>query len=392
MRVLFVLEYFWPQVGGVETLFDTLARSLVEHGHSADVLTTRLEGTPRFEERAGVRIHRVGRARGTDRLAFTLQATPLAVRLARRADVIHTTTYNAAPPAWLAGRLARRPVVITVHEVLGGAWHALPGLSWPQAALLRALEYACVKLPFQGYVGVSRSTRAALRQIGVPDERLTFIYNGMDLHGWAADPELAARLRSELLPAGTEGPLFTYYGRPGVTKGVEVLIAAFERVRQQLPQARLRLILGNYPQERRAELERLALARLGEAVRVLPSVPRAELPSYLVASDAVVVPSLTEGFGFTAAEAAALGVPVVASDVGSLPEVLTERNVLVPPGDPQALAAGLLRVWRTPRPQVPPREFSLGEMTLAYEAVYRHLLAGRTPVAPDLADVLPGRS
>ena len=392
MRILFVLEYFWPQVGGVETLFDSLARGLVRRGHTVEVLTSRLSDTPPYQERAGVHIHRVGWEASGSRYAFTRQASPLALRLARRADIIHTTTYNAALPAWLAGRWTGKPVVITVHEVLGAAWHTLPGLSWPQAALLRGLESACVNLPFEHYVGVSRATRNALRTAGVPAERLSFIYNGMDLEGWAADPQAAEQLRAELLPAGGAGTLLTYFGRPGLTKGVEVLIAAFERVRGQLPDARLLLILGSYPEDRRAALAQQARTRLGDAVRVLPSVPRVDLPNYLVASDAVVVPSLTEGFGFTAAEAAQLGVPVVASNVGSLPEVLTESNVLVPPADPDALAAGILQILRDGRPQSPPRQFPMAEMTLAYENTYCQLLDRRAAHASNRAGPAPRES
>lgn len=374
MKILFVLEYFWPQVGGVETLFDTLTRSLVEHGHQVDVLTTRLPDTPAHEIREGVRIHRVGKASGADRVSFTLQAVPRAVSLARQADLIHTTTYNAALPAWIAGRVARKPVLLTVHEVLGEAWHTLP-IPLAEALMFRALEYACVKMPFEQYVGVSRATRDALAQVGVPDERLSYIYNGMDLEGWQADPREALRLRRQKLPPGTDGPLYTYYGRPGVTKGVEVLIRAFPHVLREEPQAKLVLILGRYPQQRRDELQDLAQSTLGDAVQVIGSVPRHELPNHLLASDAVVVPSLTEGFGFTAAEAAQLGVPVVASNVGSLPEVLTERHILVPPGQPEALAAGMLRSWRRSPPNVPPHQFTMQAMTQAYEQTYHAMLA-----------------
>ncbi len=381
MKVLFVLEYFWPQVGGVETLFDTLACALAAGGHSVDVVTTSLKGSPAREVRSGVRIHRVGARSGSSRVAFTVQAVPLAARLARQADLIHTTTYNAALPAWLAGRWSRTPVLITVHEVLGGAWHTLPGLRWFEAEAFRLLEAACIKLPFEQYVGVSRATRNALRQAGIPDARLTFIHNGMDLTAWQADPERARAVRTEQLPPGSDGPLFTYYGRPGVSKGVEILVAAFEQLRRQLPDARLLLILGAYPQDRRMMLEQLAVRQLGPAVRVIPSVPRADLPNYLAASDAVVVPSLTEGFGFTAAEAAQLGVQVVASDVGSLPEVLTEDHVLVPPGDPSALADGLLRAWRAPQLSVRARTFPLSTMTQAYERLYHLLIASRPTVS-----------
>lgn len=381
MKILLVLEFFWPQVGGVETLFLELAQGLVRRGHSVVVLTTRLTDTPRHEHKDGIEIHRVGRQSGSSRYAFTFSATPLACRLAAQAELVHTTTYNAALPAWLAARWSRRPVTITVHELIGATWHALPGTGWASAWLFRTLELASVRLPFDHYVGVSRSTRNALRQAGVRDRQLSVVYNGVSLQNWTADPALTERLRAELRPAGT--PLVTYFGRPGVTKGVEVLIAAFGLLLHARPGARLLLILGQYPQERRAVLVALAAQTLGSAVQVMDSVPRKELPSYLAASDCVAVPSLTEGFGFTAVEAAMLGVPVVASDAGSLPEVLSGSFVLVPPNDPGGLASGLLRALDGDVEHSPRRSFSAEDMVHGYEQIYRRSLmeSGAEPVA-----------
>jgi D-inositol-3-phosphate glycosyltransferase len=379
LKVLLVLEYFWPQVGGVETLFLDLAAGLAAQGHQVTVLTTRLPGTLQAETHQGIEIRRIGNPERPSRYAFSLMATPLAIRLARKADLIHTTTYNAALPAWIAGKVTGRPVVITVHELIGATWHALPGVSWPEAAAFRMLELACVRLPFARSVAVSRATRNALRQAGVPDQRLSVVYNGVNLQGWAAEPEVVERVRAEHRSGNS--PLVTFYGRPGVTKGVEVLIGAFAVLLQTRPDAKLLLILGQYPQGRRAMLEALAKQTLGPAVQVLASVPRRELPSYLAASDCVAVPSLTEGFGFSAAEAALLGVPVVASDAGSLPEVLSGRFLLVAPGDAQALAAGLLRALSGELDSTPPRPFPASEMVSGYEEMYRRVLP--TPTTAD---------
>ena len=377
MKILLVLEYFWPQVGGVETLFLELAQGLVQRGHSVVVLTTRLTDTPAFEWHQGIEIHRIGNPELPSRYRFTLAATPLACRLARNADLVHTTTYNGALPAWIAARWTRRPVAITVHELIGATWHALPGTGWASAWLFRLLELSCVRLPFDYYIGVSRATRNSLRQSGVRDRQLSVVYNGVTLNDWAADPLLTKQLRTELRPEGA--PLVTFYGRPGVTKGVEVLILAFRLLLQQRPEARLLLILGQYPQQRRKELERLAFAALGDSVRVITSVPRAHLPSYLVASDCVAVPSLTEGFGFTAVEASMLGVPVVASDAGSLPEVISGQYVLVPPNDPAALSRGLLQALSGECVRTPQRMFLAEDMVSSYEDIFRTMSATEAP-------------
>ncbi len=371
-HILFVLEYFWPQVGGVENLFLQLTRELVARGYQCTVLTSRLKNTPAHEIYEGINIHRVGRE-GASRYAFTLAVTPMARALAAKADLVHTTTYNAAPPAWLAAKLTRKPVLITVHEVLGAVWHALPDTNVFAALTFRALEQFCISLPFDHYVGVSRATRNALRHGGIPDKRLSTVYNGHDTSEWHVDPVLVEELRQRLNP--NAAPLVGYYGRPGVTKGVEVLIESFPLLRQRLPEARLLLLLGDYPQTRRERLVARAQQLLGDAVTILPSAPRDELASYLALCDCIAVPSLTEGFGFTTVEASMLGhVVVVASDVGSIPEVISGRHVLVPPNQPAALADGLYKALRGEVTTTPPLSFSNAAMADGYEAVYKTLL------------------
>lgn len=376
MRILFVLEYFWPQVGGVETMFDTLTRDLVRRGHTCDVLTTRLPSTPESEVHDGVRIFRVGNAERPNRYAFTFQSIRPALRLARQADVLHTSTYNAAAPAWWAGMRARVPAVITVHEILGNVWFALPDTPYPHAAFFKLMELAAIRLPFDRYVAVSRATRNALRQAGAQDRKLRTVYNGMATQGWEPDPETVAHVRREHAPGDER--LVLYYGRPGVTKGVEVLIDAFRIVTASEPNTRLVLLLGAYPAERRTRLARRAEEVLGVNVTILPSAPWKLLPSYLAAADCVVVPSFTEGFGFTTVESASLGALVVAHDVGSIPEVVSGRHVLVEPNGAESLAKGILTALHGRYTTSPIRQFSNEAMTDGYLNVYNEAVRARS--------------
>lgn len=373
LRVLFVLEHFWPQVGGVETLFYRHAAALTARGHACTVLTTRPPGSRAEEVVDGIRVVRVGRPHRLARYAFPFTGLAAALALARASDVIHTTTYAAAPLAWLAGRVRGVPVVLTVHEYLGALWHALPDTSWFVAAGLRAIEAVTVRLPYAGVVGVSRATRNALRQAGLRDARLATVYNGVDdADGPAVDAALSSSLAARLKPNGEA--LVGYYGRAGVTKGVEVLVEAVARLRRSRSVALL-LILGDHPVGRRERLAAHARELLGDAVTVLPSLPRAELVSHLDACDVLAVPSLTEGFGFTAWEACATGKPVVASDVGAIPEVAFGRALLVPPADPDALADGLRRAIAGAVPCAPRRDFPVADMVDGYLGVYERVRA-----------------
>jgi glycosyltransferase involved in cell wall biosynthesis len=93
-----------------------------------------------------------------------------------------------------------------------------------------------------------------------------------------------------------------------------------------------------------ARIDELALAG---AVTITGRIPRGELTSLFLQASAVVVPSEYEGFGLPALEAMNLGIPLIAADAGSLPEVVGDAGLLVPPRDPEALAAAMISVLDT---------------------------------------------
>ena len=138
-----------------------------------------------------------------------------------------------------------------------------------------------------------------------------------------------------------------YVGRLEPFKGVDVLIEAVALV----PGSEL-LVVGDGP-EHAALARHVAERGLAARVRFRGYAPLEELPGLYRSLDALVVPSIetpawVEQFGRVAVEAMASGVPVVASDSGALPEVLDGAGLLVPPGDPVALAEALARLRDAP--------------------------------------------
>jgi glycosyltransferase involved in cell wall biosynthesis len=131
-------------------------------------------------------------------------------------------------------------------------------------------------------------------------------------------------------------------------KGLRYLLEAFAVVAARHPEARL-VLAGEGPERRR--LERLA-GRLGvaERVRLLGEVPHERVPQVLEGLDVFAMPSTYEGFGVAALEAAAMEVPVVASRIHGIPDVVMdgETGLLVPARDRRALAAALERLVSDP--------------------------------------------
>lgn len=89
-------------------------------------------------------------------------------------------TYNSAFPAWLIAKVLRKPSIITVYEVFGSMWKNLTDMNWFNAKLHQFLEKLVISLSFDKYICISRYTRNSLRFMGVKDDKLKIIYNGVD--------------------------------------------------------------------------------------------------------------------------------------------------------------------------------------------------------------------
>lgn len=372
MNILFVSEFYLPHVGGVEYFFQSLAEGMAARGHCCTVVTQRLANTKPVEVINGVTIHRVDCFQS--RNWFTFLAIPLVYRLARGCDVIHTTTYNAAFPAKVAGLFTGKPCVITVHEILGNNWYNL-GLSRLSAGLHQLLERLIINLGFHVYVSGSHSTERSMMDCSVPRRRSRMIYDGIDYAFWDPRRYNGTEIREKL---GLEDRfVFLFFGRPGLTKGLEYLVKAVPLVVKEIPEAMFLAIVssGQSSRERYRHITHLVKAlNIENHVIMLDTMPKQELPSYLKAADCVVSPSLTEGFGFTAVEACAMGRPVIASNTDSLPEVVSGRYSLVEPGNPEELARGIVSAYRGELETSPLKRFPVEITVGSYLDLYGELM------------------
>jgi glycosyltransferase involved in cell wall biosynthesis len=132
-------------------------------------------------------------------------------------------------------------------------------------------------------------------------------------------------------------------------KGLDVLLRAMALLHDEFPSLRLECA-GEGPERRRLEALALSLG-LGASVTFVGFLDRAALAGRLARCTVFVLPSRSEPFGIAVVEALAAGAPVVASDVGGIPEILQDgrEGLLVPPGDPTALAAALRRLLNDAR-------------------------------------------
>jgi len=367
MRILFWTELFWPYVGGVEVLGVRLLGALRRRGHEAAVVTSHgsLE-LPDEDAHLGVRIHRFRflEALGDRRLDLYAEARRRLVRLKQefRPDLVHI---NFTDPSVLFHLQTQSgapvPMLVAVRV-------AVPGESAePDTLVGRTLLAAA---------WVTANSRAMLEDVRrlAPEVtgRSSVIYNGLPV------PDLAPA------PLPFEAPRLLCVGRVVRDKGFDVAVSAFATVRRRSPTARL-VIAGDGPA--RAELEQQAV-ELGvrDGVDFMGWVPPEKIPALMNSATLALVPSRwREAFGLVALQAMQMARPVVASDMGGLPEVVAhgETGLVVPKEDPAAVAQAVVQLLENRRlaeemgaagRRRAEKLFSFDRYVQEYESLYRKLV------------------
>ena len=255
---------------------------------------------------------------------------------AERAGVLHLTDFAACTWGRLAGRVTGVPSIVQI--ITHHSTHTHLGYPPHVELAYRALAPSTARA-----LAISESVAHFARErMGFTAEQTEVLYYPLPKHSFsAATPERLAEVRSAHgIPQ--EAPVVGAVSRFFPVKGIRYLIDAFPRVLAARPDARL-LLVGRGPEEGALKAQ---AAALGIEERVVFAGFQRDSAAYAGTFDVAVVPSLEEGFGLVAVEAMALGVPVVASRVDGLQEVITDgrSGLLVPPADPAAIADAVLRV------------------------------------------------
>jgi glycosyltransferase involved in cell wall biosynthesis len=335
VRVVYLIDKLHR--AGAQVHLGQLAAGLDRERFETEVICL-LEGGPVADElRArGVRVEVLGLGilyaprglAGLSRLARCLRRS--------RADVLHTYLVSANIYGTLAGRLGRVPAVITSRRDTGFS------RNWR----LRLFEEWLVNPLVDRVVAVSPAVADSARgERGLHADRIVTIENGVDVA--AQEPERGLReearrswgLTAEDAAIGVVGHHSPIKGHADFLYAAALIVAADRRARF--------FLIGDGPL--RPSLEALA-GKLGIADRVVFTGARQDVPRLLAMLDVVVLPSHAEGMSNALLEAMAMGRPVVATAVGGNPDVVRDHvtGLLVPPRDPQALAAGVAEMLADP--------------------------------------------
>ena len=293
-------------------------------------------------------------------------------------DITHTHGYKADLYGYVAARRESKPVVATCHNWL------------TDGAMLAAynfLDRMALK-QFDAVSAVSQTIAEKLLSLGVRRQRITVIPNGIDVHAFDAVPF------SALSAAATRKEhVIGIVARLDLQKGYECLLNAVAALRQSFPALRL-VIVGEGPD--REKIEQM-VSRQNLSSVVTMAGRQSDMPAVYAGIDIFVLPSLNEGLPMTLLEAMAASKPIIATRVGAVPTVITDREtgLLIEPDDAAGLTNALAQLLAEPelcrrlaqkaRAHVE-QHYTSSAMSRKYLAMYRDVLTRRGIHAREAAE------
>ncbi len=295
---------------------------------------------------------------------FQTFATLIKMMRKERPDIIHTHLFHADMFGRIAARIARVPIVVsTIQNVSVGG-------------ILRETLLRLTRSMVRWHTAVAHIVeRYALRSGIARKGAVSVIYNSVDLSDFSPLAKIASRYK---LGIPSDAIVLVSVGRLEKQKGYPYLIKALPLLPHNAN--RVLYILGEGKERKELQMQ---INSIPSKVHMLGSVPNVR--EYIAVADIFVMPSLWEGFSLALLEAAAMGLPIIATDVGGNGELIEngKSGILVAPKDPRALADAIAlvsghkekskKMGKAAR-QKAVASFSLTAMTQVYEALYEILL------------------
>ena len=363
LRLLVVVDSL--EVGGAERHVVDLVLALSREGHAVTVACSVSGSLAEPLEAARIPVRPIVGKIVKRRVSLSYARGLRKLLRRERFDLVHAHVYSSAAASALATAGTGTPLVVTEHtEAL---WQGRNGRIFSRWMYRRVARVIAVS---------GAITRRLIERDGVLPAKITVVPNSVppsrESHG--DDLPIPAELG--------RGPVVGMVARLQPEKGVTSFLKAAAHVAGEFPAARF-VVVGDGPL--REELFRLA-EDLKVRERVLFLGFRPDAQALIKLMDVVAVPSVSEGTPLVVLEAMAAGVPVVASAVGGIPDQIRpgREGILVPPGDPGALADALTKVLRDPElarrvgeagRQRASTKFSHENMVRKVEGIYRDALA-----------------
>ena len=372
VTLLYVIDNM--EFGGGERVFLQLASALRDH---FKVFVAASPGG-RFEEGLsglGIRLIPVDMRQ---RPSFKPISELVRIIKEKKITLVHSQGGRADFFARVAGKMARVPYIVSTV--------AMPVEGYDVGRWRKAVYIFLDRLTeryVDRFIVVSEVLKETLiKGHKIPPHKVVRIYNGIEIGQYRHDATYADLRKEWGVPSHV--PLIGAIGRLVWQKGLTHLLQAMPLVFQEYPDTRL-ILVGDGPLQ---EDLRDQVRDLGIEASVFFVGFRIDIPAVLAALDLLVVPSVLEGFPMTTLEAMAMAKPIVASDINGVREQIENgrTGILVPPGDPQALAEGIKQMLKdrtqaknlgTEARKHLEEMFDIKQQVALHEEVYEELLKSR---------------
>jgi len=329
MNILFLTTHV--NTGGITSYILTLGDALVKSGHKVLVASSGGDCESRIEA-LGMRHFKINiRTKSEIHPKLWLSLGALKDLIGKEEiDLIHAQTRVTQVLGACLARVSGVKMVTTCHGFFRPRWFRRTFPCWGQAVI-------AISKPVAQHLSVD---------FGVVQNKIHLIANGIDLNRFVMTTDQRRRDLRQKMGMG-EVPLIGIIARLSDVKGIDILIKAMPIILKEIPSANL-LIAGQGPEE--AALKKLT-QELSLTARVHFKNIINQTPELLGAFDVFVMPSLMEGLGLSVIEAQACGIPVVASKVGGLVDLIedSKSGYLVAVNDTRALADRIIEVLRNPK-------------------------------------------
>jgi len=337
-------------VGGIARHCEGLAKALVQQNHDVHLFTLDFPGSPNYEEMDGVKVYRASTELGHPNfLTWVLLFNHfLAKRMADvtqsvEFDVIHVHDWLAAFSGISFKHYLKKPMVLTVHSTeIGRA----QGLHSPDSFSINGIEWWATYEADRVIVCSQSMKNEICGHFNLPLDKVDVIPNAIDETKYQTSVDRGSVRQRYGVGYGEK--LILCVGRLVPQKGIEYFIRAIPHIAKRYPEAKF-IIVGEGWSRDILESEARASGHGGK-IQFTGFASDQEVINLMTSADVLVVPSVYEPFGIVALEGMATGVPVVASKVGGLSEVIEHdrTGLLVYPRSPESIAWGVDQVLSDP--------------------------------------------
>ncbi len=339
-KIVFIIRYFHPFIGGLEKKTLNLAAALVERGIAVEIITSRFSAAwPARDNIKNVPVCRLfsPRIKILGGMIFLVLLCWHLVKNRFRIHIIQAfqVGYSSAA-AIVTGTLLSKPTILNISSSgTGGDVNRHRKTPWGWLFL------RCCRLASR-IVILNQGMYAELKGIGYPEKTIVKIPNGVDLTTYRVTEK--RHYWRETIGVQNE-KLILYTGRLSAEKGVDVLIAAYAALDKSLPSKLY--ILGDGPETARLR-QLITYYRQEDRVMMQPAVD--DVTPYLYSADIFVMPSYFEGLSNSVLEAMACGIPVIATRVTGNKELITDgiTGLLVEPHNKAQLTEAISYLIKNP--------------------------------------------